>query len=164
MIASARTLHWLSMAAVVAVSACAGDELESAFPRPTTRVDELRPDSPNTTEPPPVFDPGEVVEKAQVPDASVVVHFSRAGRNRVPLRDADDSGVPDFVETVEATYAQVRATYHGAWGFEAPPSDALVPVDNGGDDLSLRRLKKRRLLLRDQMARIEAELEPQQPA
>jgi hypothetical protein len=36
--------------------------------------------------------------------------------------------------------------------------------DNGGDDLSLRRLKKRRLRLRDQMARIEAELEPQQPA
>ncbi len=37
-------------------------------------------------------------------------------------------------------------------------------VDSGGDDLSLRRLKKRRLRLRDQMARIEAELEPQQPA
>ena len=36
--------------------------------------------------------------------------------------------------------------------------------DSGGDDLSLRRLKKRRLLLRDQMARIEAELEPQRPA
>jgi hypothetical protein len=37
-------------------------------------------------------------------------------------------------------------------------------ADDGGDDLSLRRLKKRRLLLRDQMARIEAELEPPQPA
>jgi len=37
-------------------------------------------------------------------------------------------------------------------------------LDAGGDDLSLRRLKKRRLLLRDQMARIEAELEPPQPA
>ena len=36
--------------------------------------------------------------------------------------------------------------------------------DSGGDDLSLRRLKKRRLLLRDNMARIEAELEPQRPA
>jgi hypothetical protein len=32
------------------------------------------------------------------------------------------------------------------------------------DDLSLRRLKKRRLLLRDQISRIEAELEPPQPA
>ncbi len=37
-------------------------------------------------------------------------------------------------------------------------------LDAGGDDLSLRRLKKRRLRLRDQMARIEAELEPRQPA
>ena len=32
------------------------------------------------------------------------------------------------------------------------------------DDLILRRLKKRRLLLRDQIARIEAEIEPQEPA
>ena len=36
--------------------------------------------------------------------------------------------------------------------------------DPAGDELSLRRLKKRRLLLRDQMARIEAELEPPKPA
>ena len=32
------------------------------------------------------------------------------------------------------------------------------------DDLSLRRLKKRRLLLRDQIARLETELDPPQPA
>jgi hypothetical protein len=37
-------------------------------------------------------------------------------------------------------------------------------LDAGGDDLALRRLKKRRLLLRDKMWRIEAELEPRQPA
>lgn len=37
-------------------------------------------------------------------------------------------------------------------------------ADVAADDLSLRRLKKRRLLLRDQMARIEAELDPPQPA
>ena len=37
---------------------------------------------------------------------------------------------------------------------------AAVP----GDELAVRRLKKRRLLLRDQMARIEAELDPPQPA
>jgi hypothetical protein len=36
--------------------------------------------------------------------------------------------------------------------------------DAVGDELVLRRLKKRRLLLRDQITRIEAELEPQQPA
>jgi hypothetical protein len=32
------------------------------------------------------------------------------------------------------------------------------------DDLTLRRLKKRRLLLRDQIAQIEAELDPPEPA
>jgi len=37
-------------------------------------------------------------------------------------------------------------------------------ADPASDDLSLRRLKKRRLLLRDQIIRIEAELEPPQPA
>ena len=37
-------------------------------------------------------------------------------------------------------------------------------VDAASDDLSLRRLKKRRLLLRDRIARIESELEPLRPA
>ena len=32
------------------------------------------------------------------------------------------------------------------------------------DELALRRLKKRRLLLRDQIARLEVELEPPEPA
>ena len=36
--------------------------------------------------------------------------------------------------------------------------------DVARDDLTLRRLKKRRLLLRDRITRIESELEPQQPA
>ncbi len=45
--------------------------------------------------------------------------------------------------------------------------DNLIDVATSlasGDELSLRRLKKQRLQLRDQMARIEAELEPPQPA
>ena len=37
-------------------------------------------------------------------------------------------------------------------------------LDLAGDDLTLRRLKKRRLRLRDRITRIEAELEPRQPA
>ena len=42
-------------------------------------------------------------------------------------------------------------------------------IDRNTDDLSaydllLRRLKKRRLLLRDQIARLEGELEPPEPA
>jgi len=36
--------------------------------------------------------------------------------------------------------------------------------DAAGDELAVRRLKKRRLLLRDQMARLEAELDPPEPA
>ena len=39
-----------------------------------------------------------------------------------------------------------------------------VSVDAGADELSLRRLKKRRLRLRDQMSRIEAEVDPPRPA
>lgn len=39
-----------------------------------------------------------------------------------------------------------------------------VALGGNGDDLSLRRLKKRRLLLRDQITRIEAELDPREPA
>ena len=34
----------------------------------------------------------------------------------------------------------------------------------GGDELSLRRMKKRRLQLRDLIARLEAELDPPEPA
>ena len=37
-------------------------------------------------------------------------------------------------------------------------------IDAVADELSLRRLKKRRLRLRDQMSRIEAELDPPRPA
>ena len=52
------------------------------------------------------------------------------------------------------------------------PFPALVPNRLGMnateplplDDLALRRLKKRRLLLRDQIARLEVEIEPPEPA
>lgn len=37
-------------------------------------------------------------------------------------------------------------------------------LDRPVDDLVLRRLKKRRLLLRDQIARLEAQLDPPEPA
>jgi hypothetical protein len=36
-------------------------------------------------------------------------------------------------------------------------------LDSPDDDLALRRLKKRRLLLRDQISRLEAELDPPSP-
>lgn len=37
-------------------------------------------------------------------------------------------------------------------------------ADHPDDELALRRLKKRRLLLRDQIARLETELDPPEPA
>jgi hypothetical protein len=45
--------------------------------------------------------------------------------------------------------------------------DSLIDQVNApvnGDELTLRRLKKRRLLLRDQIARLEAQLDPPEPA
>jgi hypothetical protein len=38
------------------------------------------------------------------------------------------------------------------------------PLDRATDELMLRRLKKRRLLLRDEIARLEVELDPPEPA
>jgi len=38
------------------------------------------------------------------------------------------------------------------------------PLDRGSDDLTLRRLKKRRLLLRDQIAQLELQIDPPEPA
>lgn len=38
------------------------------------------------------------------------------------------------------------------------------PLLRPADELSLRRLKKRRLLLRDQISRLETDLEPPEPA
>ncbi|WP_280155623.1 YdcH family protein [Piscinibacter sp. XHJ-5] len=37
-------------------------------------------------------------------------------------------------------------------------------TDGSTDELALRRMKKRRLLLRDQIARLEAQLDPPEPA
>jgi hypothetical protein len=37
-------------------------------------------------------------------------------------------------------------------------------LDSPADELTLRRLKKRRLLLRDEIARLEAALDPPEPA
>jgi hypothetical protein len=37
-------------------------------------------------------------------------------------------------------------------------------LDHPTDELALRRLKKRRLLLRDQIARLQTELDPPEPA
>ncbi len=38
------------------------------------------------------------------------------------------------------------------------------PLDRDSDELTLRRLKKRRLLLRDQISRLESRIDPPEPA
>ncbi len=45
--------------------------------------------------------------------------------------------------------------------------DSLIDqasLDRPADELSLRRLKKRRLLLRDRISRLEADIDPPEPA
>jgi hypothetical protein len=44
------------------------------------------------------------------------------------------------------------------------PDRPQLPSTGPLDELSLRRLKKRRLLLRDQIARLQDELDPPEPA
>lgn len=78
------------------------------------------------------FQAGDVVESQGVDGGLFKVHFTRAGLNAVPATDADDSGVPDFVERVEETYESVGALYHGPLAFRRPLSDATI-TDNGGD-------------------------------
>jgi hypothetical protein len=74
----------------------------------------------------------DVVESQGVDGGDFKVHFTRTGTNAVPALDADDSGVPDFVERVEETYEAVGATYHGVLGYRHPLSDGTVSP-NGGD-------------------------------
>ena len=54
------------------------------------------------------------------------------------------------------------------WQIEHADLDALIDQADGFpgavDALSLRRMKKRRLALRDQMARLQAQLAPKEPA
>lgn len=77
------------------------------------------------------YETTEVVEHFDA-DGGFRVHFTRAGKNAVRTTDADDSGVPDFVEAVGGVYAEVAAKYQGAMGFRAPLSDATI-AGNGGD-------------------------------
>lgn len=77
------------------------------------------------------FDPADVIDRHGVDGGEFLVHFTRAGRNRVPAADANDSGVPDFVEDVARVYEDVGLTYR-TWGFRQPPRDTAV-TSNGGD-------------------------------
>lgn len=77
------------------------------------------------------YETTDVVERHDA-DGGFRVHYTRAGKNAVRTTDADDSGVPDFVEAVGGVYAEVAARYQGQMGYRAPLSDSAV-TGNGGD-------------------------------
>jgi hypothetical protein len=60
-----------------------------------------------------------------------LLHYTTSGANAVPGADADQSGVPDFIEQAADTYDEVVDKYV-AMGFLAPLSDEGL-ADNGGD-------------------------------
>jgi hypothetical protein len=115
----------LALALVLAGCASAPEEVAGARAS-------LRPDSPGSTELPPRYAAGDVVEFVDSAGGAFRVHFTRAGVHAVPADDADADGVPDFVRLVADTYDAVQARY-AALGFAPAASDALVPDDFGGD-------------------------------
>ena len=79
------------------------------------------------------YDPDDDIEHFDSASGDFRVHFTRAGRHRVPLNDADVSGTPDYVELVARIYDDVLLRYVEL-GFRPPLDDAVMPGDNGGDD------------------------------
>jgi hypothetical protein len=94
------------------------------------RAEELRPDEPGASGP--RFDASDTVERYPTPGGHFLVHFTRGGRNGVPVADADGSGVPDFVEQVGAAYEGSLAHY-AARGFRRPLSDEGVVAPSNVD-------------------------------
>jgi hypothetical protein len=78
------------------------------------------------------YQAGETVETFSPPDSGFLVHFTRAGHDAVTATDADDSGVPDIVESVADVYDHVAQKYQVEMGYRAPLGDSAL-ADNGGD-------------------------------
>jgi hypothetical protein len=78
------------------------------------------------------FAAGDTVESFGSSSGHFLVHFTRSGINAVPAKDADASGIPDFVEEVASVYDDVLARYQVDLGFRPPKGDADL-ADNGGD-------------------------------
>lgn len=75
------------------------------------------------------YDAGDAIEMHDTPRFRVF--YTRAGKNAVPLADANSDGVPDHVADVGRLYEDVLAFYLGR-GYLAPLSDSALG-NNGGD-------------------------------
>lgn len=76
------------------------------------------------------FDDDELIESFD--GIRVRVHYTRTGRNAVPSRDMDGSGVPDYVELVAERYDAYLHAYLDL-GYRPPLTDSEIQDDNGGD-------------------------------
>jgi hypothetical protein len=65
-------------------------------------------------------------------DAHVCIHWVETTRDAPPLADGDASGIPDWVETTQRTFAHVWDVEIGELGYAPPRSDA-TSVSDGGD-------------------------------
>ncbi|MET0344491.1 MAG: MXAN_6640 family putative metalloprotease [Polyangiales bacterium] len=111
----------------LSVAACGADAPEAdAAPL-------LRPDTPGTAEPPPVFAPDDDVVRFDSAGGAFRVHYARRGQHAVPLADGDADGVPDVVHAVASEYEAVLRFFTDVLGFARPLSDAQDGVDDGGD-------------------------------
>ena len=121
---------FVSLTAALTALGCVDAE---AAPHVIVSVEALRPDSPGTSELPPVFDPGDRVERLDSKDGTFRIHYARKGEHAVPAADADADGVPDYVQLVAAEYDAVGEFYANELGFARPAVDDAVRGDNGGD-------------------------------
>jgi len=118
-------IHCSGFVGLLGILACGPDEP----PRFATVQLELRPDSPNSRE---TFR-FEADEHVETFDSDRVrVHFTREGRNAVPLGDDDEDEIPDYVELVAKRYDSYIDRYVEL-GYRAPLGDADLRDDNGGD-------------------------------
>lgn len=117
-------------AALLLAAACGDTTAPDRLPHLDRSRAELRPTDTSSSEMW-RYQASDVVEQFDT-DGGFRVHFTRAGTNRVPAGDANDSGVPDFVEAVGGVYDAVAAKYQGSLGFRAPLGDATA-TSNGGD-------------------------------
>ena len=80
--------------------------------------------------------PGEQVGRPNLPDEQTfgtehfLIHYTLAGRSAVDETDADNSGVPDFVEVLAQTVEYVWTAEIDTMGWPQPPYDR----GQGGDE------------------------------